>query len=257
MFYIKENKIECEFNRGDLVTLDSSNFFGRGVFETILLKKKCVFLENHLERLREGCMILDLDLNVSKEEIENLIFRENIENKALKITVTEKNIIISLREIPYNKKSYEEGFSLKISKVLRNSTSKLTYIKSTCYVENLMEKEAARKERFNEVLFLNERGELTEGSTSNLFFIKGNNIHTPRVSSGLLNGIIRKWIVKNYSVIEETYTLDDLINSDGIFVTNSLMGIMKVNRLENLDFDENKFIENIRAEYENSLKEFL
>lgn len=257
MFYIKENKIECEFNRGDLVTLDSSNFFGRGVFETILLKKKCVFLENHLERLREGCMILDLDLNVSKEEIENLIFRENIENKALKITVTEKNIIISLREIPYNKKSYEEGFSLKISKVLRNSTSKLTYIKSTCYVENLMEKEAARKERFNEVLFLNERGELTEGSTSNLFFIKGNNIHTPRVSSGLLNGIIRKWIVKNYSVIEETYTLDDLINSDGIFVTNSLMGIMKVNRLENLDFDENKFIESIRAEYENSLKEFL
>ncbi|WP_300350424.1 aminotransferase class IV [Clostridium sp.] len=257
MFYIKENKLNCEFEKGDLVKLDSSNFFGRGVFETILLKRKCVFLEEHLERLREGCKILDLECNISKEEVESFVERENIKNKALKITVTEKNIIISLREIPYNKKNYDEGFALKISKVLRNSTSNLTYIKSTCYVENLIEKEKGRKEGFSEVIFLNERGEITEGATSNLFFLKENNIYTPKVRSGLLNGIIRKWIIKNYSVIEGSYTLEDLKNSDGIFLTNSLMGIMKVNRLENLMFNENRIIEDIRIKYERSLKEFL
>lgn len=257
MIYIGKNEKNYNMVEENLVYIDSSFFFGRGVFETIHVLKEGVFLKEHLKRLKEGCEALEIPFNINEEDIKEFIKNEKINNKALKITVTEKNIIYSTRNITYSPDDYNRGFSLKLSDVRRNSTSKLTYLKSTCYIENIMEKERAKDEGFDEVIFLNERGELTEGATSNLYFIKDNKIHTPKVSCGLLNGIIRKWIEKNFLVEEGCYTIDDLRNSEGIFISNSLLGIMKVRQFEDEFFGGKDLIEEIKKKYDNSIRSFL
>ena len=57
-------------------------------------------------------------------------------------------------------------------------------------------------------------------------------IYTPKLSCGLLNGIVRQYIISNYDVIESEIDLEFLNNADEIFLTNSLFGIMLVNNLE-------------------------
>lgn len=249
MIYIGENKKDYNIILNDSVNIDSSLFFGRGIFETINITEKGILLNEHLNRLENGCKSLKIPFNINKKDIIKFIKNEKIKNKALKITITEKNIIYSTRDIPYSLEDYNRGFSLKLSRVIRNSTSMLTYLKSTCYIENIIEKEKAKSEGFDEVIFLNEKGELTEGSTSNIFFIKDNQIHTPKISCGLLNGVIRTWIKNNFLVKEGCYNIDDLRNSEGIFISNSLLGIMKVSQFEDKFFGEKALIEDIKKKY--------
>lgn len=253
MIYIGENKRDYDVTVNDSVNIDSSLFFGRGIFETINITEKGILLNEHLNRLKNGCKYLEIPFNINEKDVIKFIKNKKIKNKALKITVTEKNIIYSIRNIPYSLEDYNRGFSLKLSGVIRNSTSMLTYLKSTCYIENIIEKEKAKNQGFDEVIFLNEKGELTECATSNIFFIRNNKIHTPKISCGLLNGVIRMWIKNNFLVEEGCYNIDDLRNSEGIFISNSLLGIMKVSRFEDKFFGEKALIEEIKKTYNSIL----
>lgn len=234
----------------DKITIDSGYFFARGVFETILVKEKPIFLEKHINRLNNGINTLQIGELVEVEDINNLIKDFNIENCALKIVVTEKNIVLETRELVYKSEDYLRGFSLKIAGTIKNSTSKLTYIKSMNYLENILEREEAIKEGYNEVIFLNEKGYVCEGSLSNIFIVKNGTIFTPKVSSGLLPGIVRDYVIRNHNVIEKEINLDEIMNADEIFITNSLLGIMGVSKFENRILTENKITIKIREKYE-------
>ncbi|GAB6167646.1 aminotransferase class IV [Clostridium carnis] len=236
--------------QGEKAIVDSGIFFGRGVFETILIKEKPIFLREHLERLNNGIEVLKIGKSLEFLEIEKEIGKLRLNNCVLKIIVTEKNIIINNRKVPYNENTYKFGFNIKISKVLRNSTSLLTYIKSCNYMDNLLEKESAYKEGYNEVLFLNEKGFLTEGATTNLFIVERNKIITPKIECGLLNGTVRKFIINKFNVYEEEITLDRLLKSDEVFLTNSLVGVIKVSNIENKSFKNNIKVDYIRKVYE-------
>lgn len=230
------------------ILLDEGSFFGKGVFETILWEDRPIFLKEHIERLKKSMEALSLE---PLEEGKLLSFLDTLEikYKALKITVTPLNIIISTRDIPYNEESYNRGFDLTLSDVRRNSTSILTSIKSTCYIENILEKEKAVKKGFNDCLFLNEHDYVTETSCSNIFFIKKGIIFTASNDEGLLRGIIRAWILKNYDVCEKKISYNELKTMDEVFITNSLMGIMRVNRIDNIVYKENKKTKDIMKKY--------
>ncbi|WP_066677592.1 aminotransferase class IV [Clostridium septicum] len=231
------------------IILDEGIFFGRGVFETILIKEKPIFLKEHICRLNRGIELLELGDKIKEDFLDKEIEKLHLRNKVLKVLVSPKNIILTERDIPYSKEDYKNGFKLKISKVIRNSTSPLVYIKSISYMDNLLENKKAKKEGYNEVIFLNEKGYLTEGSTSNIFLVKDNKLYTPKIESGLLNGIIREYILKNTNCEEVKLTLNDLINSDEVFITNSLLGIMKVISIEDEIFREHKFTDSINRKY--------
>jgi 4-amino-4-deoxychorismate lyase len=128
--------------------------------------------------------------------------------------------------------------NLTISKVRRNSTSRLCYIKSTCYIENLIEKEEAKKNGFDDVIFLNENGYVTETSCANIFIVKNNEIFTPRISDGLLDGIIRRKIIENFKVQEKSITFEELKKSDEVIITNSLMGAMSIKKLDDIKYEK-------------------
>ncbi|MDU6341286.1 MAG: aminotransferase class IV [Clostridium sp.] len=233
----------------DKALIDTGIFFGRGVFETILLKGKPHFLNEHVERLNDGITKLSLGDHITSDMVLEKINEYKLDNLALKIVVTEKNIIFSTREIKYKAENYEQGFKVKLSNNIRNSKSCLTYIKSINYLDNLLEYEKAQKEEYNEVLFLNENNKLSEGSTTNVFIVKDNKIYTPSEKCGLLSGIIRKYVIDNFKVYEKEISKEELLNADEVFLTNSLVGVIKVSEIEGCKF-RNRVAEKVRKAYE-------
>lgn len=233
--------------------IDQGVYFGKGVFETILWLDKPILLKEHLVRLSKA--LLKMNMKSLEEELIEYIKKLPIKNKAVKIIVTDLNIIISERDIPYKEEDYETGVSITLSNVIKNSTSRLTYIKSTCYYENILEKEAAINKGFNDVLFLNEKGNITETSCANIFIVKDNKIYTPTIEDGLLSGIIREWIISNFDIQEKTLTLSELRNCDEIFITNSLVGIMTVNKIDKYTYNKRNISDFIRSSYINAVTE--
>lgn len=106
---------------------------------------------------------------------------------------------------------------------------------------------------YDEPIFLNSKNQITEGATSNIFVVVGDKIYTPKLSCGLLNGIVRQYIVSNYDVIESEIDLEFLNNADEIFLTNSLFGIMPVNNLEKKVFKSQKISKEIFSHYKKYL----
>lgn len=231
------------------IEVDSGYFFAKAIFETILITNKAIFLEKHIERLNKSLKKININKIINIELIENFIKENSLKNCVLKIVVSEKNIVATTREINYTEEDYLKGFKLGISKVRRNTTSILPYIKSTGYIENLIEREKAIENGKNEVLFLNENNKITECSTGNIFFTKDKKIFTPSDSCALLNGIIRGWIIENYSVIEGEFELNDLFDADEVFITNSVIGIMKIVELNEKKYTSSCMSEKIKNEY--------
>ena len=239
---------EISYNK-DYVKLDGGFYFAQGVFETILIKKEAIFLEEHINRLNKSIDIMNLGEHIDIKFIKNFIKVEKLKNIVLKIVVTEKNIVFSTRKIKYSKEDYKNGFKIKLSSVLRNPTSNMTYIKSLSYNENLYEYNKANKEGFNEVVFLNIYGNIAEGATSNIFIIKDKKIYTPKISDGILPGVVRNWVIENFKVCEKHLNKKDLYSADEVFITNSVLGIMKVVQFEEKKYNTN-VAEKIRSEYE-------
>lgn len=81
-----------------------------------------------------------------------------------------------------------------------------------------------------EVIFTNERGEITEGTRTNIFIEKNNITYTPPLTCGLLNGIQRNFLLNNkeYPIIEKVIYENDLHEADKIYLTNSVRGIIEV-----------------------------
>lgn len=219
----------------DKIFMDEGLSFGRGVFETILCIDKPVFFNEHIERLKksmEKIGLIPLEEEILRAKIDNL----DIQDKVLKITVTPLNIIITERKINYKEEDYKRRMTLTISKVNRNSTSRLCYIKSTCYIENLLEKENAKKIGYDDVIFLNENGYVTETSCANIFIVKNKEIFTPKISDGLLDGIIRRKIIEHCDIKEKSITVKDLKESEEVIITNSLMGVMSIKKIDDVKY---------------------
>ena len=81
----------------------------------------------------------------------------------------------------------------------------------------------------DDIIFLNERGELTEGAISNIFLLKGIQLLTPPLTSGLLPGIYRSHILATDPNAEEkVLTLENLHTADAIYICNSVRGMNEV-----------------------------
>lgn len=234
------------------IEIDSGLFFGRGVFETILVKEKAIFLDEHIERLNKSINALSLGKAINKDDVISFINENNIKNKALKIVVTEKNLVYATRDIKYKDEDYINGFKVRISEVLRNSTSRVVAFKTLNYLENIIEYELCQSSGFNEAIFFNELGNLCEGCTSNIFIVKNKNIYTPPVKDGLLPGVVRNWVIKNFQVKEARITKEELLNSDEVFLTNSLVGVIKVSSIEDKLFDS-EVVKEIKKQYDEAI----
>ena len=82
---------------------------------------------------------------------------------------------------------------------------------------------------FCDVLFLNHRGEVTEGAISNIFIEKAGRWFTPPVECGLLAGVYRRHLIETQPGIEQrVLTMADLQNANAIYLTNAIRGLRRV-----------------------------
>lgn len=240
-----------------MIHLDRGFLFGCGVFETIFIKEgRPIFLREHLERLNRGLKTLKIQRQLNEGDTLLAIEKLQPENCALRISVSDENVLFTKRELPYKKEDYDKGFSLKVSEITRNPKSHTTYIKSLNYIDNGLEKEKALEAGFNEAIFLNGEGIVTEGCTANLFWIRDNTLYTPSVDCGLLEGVMRHWVNTHYPVIQGKFSLEQVLSSEGVFLTNSLMGIMKVHRIEAKEFKHNPLIQSLQGDYSKYLEAY-
>jgi para-aminobenzoate synthetase/4-amino-4-deoxychorismate lyase len=83
-----------------------------------------------------------------------------------------------------------------------------------------------------DVIFTNERDEVTEGAITNIFIKKDGIFYTPPVECGLLNGVFRREFLSQHpECLEKVLTVDDLYSADEVYLTNSVRGMVRV-RLE-------------------------
>lgn len=86
-----------------------------------------------------------------------------------------------------------------------------------------------REGGFDEVIFLNERDEVTEGAISNIFIRRAGELLTPPLRSGVLPGVLRRHILETDATAkEQILTLEDLESADAIYLCNSLRGMREV-----------------------------
>lgn len=88
-----------------------------------------------------------------------------------------------------------------------------------------------------DVVFLNERGEMTEGAISNVFVERDGKLLTPPVECGLLGGIYRGWILEEYANAgEAVLSVDDLLGAERVFVCNAIRGLREVRVVRTVEF---------------------
>lgn len=241
--------INGESNK-DEIYIDNGFHFGEGLFETMLVhNNNILFLKEHIKRLNEGLKIIGINKKIEEEEVIAALGKLKSKDGVLKLVVSEKNNVFAWRKNNYTVDMYNRGFKLKISKLKRNKYSTTTYLKSLNYLDNILENKKCKEEGYNEVIFLNTDNEITEGSISNIFFIKNNIIYTPSVDCGLLDGTIRKYILKNYTVLQGKFSKKELMEADEVFLTNSVMGIMRVSEIESNIFKEKRVTCDIMSDY--------
>ncbi len=228
--------------------------FGIGVFETIKVTDRPLYLEYHLNRAFNSIFELDIITKVRKEDLRKYILDyikdNNIQNKALRVTIFDEGYNLSTRDIIYDENSYRKGFDLTISPIKRGK-SILNYHKTTNYFENIYSKNYASKNNFDDSIFIDYKGNILECSFSNIFFIKDKTIVTPDKSLPILNGITRKRVISfcigKFDIIYENINIEDIKRFDFCFITNSLMGCMRVNKIDDHFFErKNEIFEIIK-----------
>jgi len=245
-----------------LSPFDHGFLYGYGLFETMRAYNGRIFrLDSHLTRLRCSAESIGLTHSIltTDEGEQSLkaacmatLEANKLKNARVRVTVSagegdmtpdpttcsSPTVLITARNLaPSPPEKYETGFKAAISSLRRNSQSPLSRLKSTCYMENILARTAARAAGCDEAIFLNEQGYLAEGSMTNVFLVSYGELITPCFESGVLPGITRDAVLEiartsNLKATERWVELNELIEAQEAFVTNSVLELMPLVSVE-------------------------
>jgi branched-chain amino acid aminotransferase len=232
---------------------DRGFLYGDGLFETMRAYGGRVFrLGMHLGRLADSARALRIALGPRPAELEaavdKLLALNGLGDAYVRITLTRgrhtgdlgldtgelATLVMSAREYHgYPAELYAKGMRLAVAGNVRDTKSFVGRHKTLNYLENLVERDTAKRSGFDETLFLDEKGCVVECATANIFFVRDGDLSTPDAGMNLLCGITRGVVMElaaaaGCEVIETRWRLDAVKGSSEVFLTNSLMGIMPV-----------------------------
>jgi branched-chain amino acid aminotransferase len=236
---------------------DRGLLLGDGLFETLRVYAGQAFkLEDHLDRLGRGAAELGIPLPFDVPDIASAV-HETLEahhldaaSAALRITLTRgpgqrgllppedpsPNLIISVS--PYRPAISGDGFTVVTSKRARRNEGSLTArLKTLQYLDNIVAQTEAAAEGAGEALMLNNRNAIACGARSNLFAVIKGTLLTPPIEEGALPGITRAAVLHlarelSVSTSEARVTLGDLAKAEEAFLTNSLLEIVPIRRVD-------------------------
>lgn len=231
---------------------------GHGLFETILVKKGTAPAINcHWHRLETSAPLIGITLPFSKQELTKmlsaLINENNLQDKTAgaRVTVTHgesargilpvtpplPNFVISVFEYTPSTKT---DFSALIATTRKNECTIAARIKSISYLDNILAKQEAMSQGYDEAILLNTALNVADGAITNIFIVKENQIYTPPIADGALPGVIRSILLEElnaeFPVIEKSISADELLSANEVFLTNALMGIQPVSQINNTKY---------------------
>ncbi|MBI4461102.1 MAG: aminodeoxychorismate synthase component I [Acidobacteria bacterium] len=197
------------------------------LIESIRWEGEYRLLEYHLERLRASADYFgfpcDLDA-IGAALRENASHLDSRQVFKVRLLLNESGTLSISNSTP--SASYGKA---AIAPVRVNSGDRFLFHKTTrrqLYDRLLSE---ARQRGLDDYIFLNERGEVTEGTIHNVFVAIGGRLYTPPIECGLLPGVFRRQILTENPLAEEqVLTLDDLSQSNSIFLCNAVRGLQTV-----------------------------
>ena len=129
--------------------------------------------------------------------------------------------------VPYEPIAADKVWRLQLARIRLDSNDTLLRHKTSRREAYQRARAEYLISRADEVLLANERGEICEGTISNLFADFGDGaLATPRLDCGLLSGVLRGELLDQGRAREAIYTLDDLKSAKVLFVGNSLRGLI-------------------------------
>lgn len=239
---------------------DHSFLYGYGLFETMRAYNGTIFKqEEHLARLHKSAETIGLDLKDIdlSQACRDTIEANGLVSARIRLTVShgdsqdlpwqkpagQPTVVVTAREYrPISSEVYQQGYSVSISSCRRSRYSSLSNIKSTNYLVSILARKEAVAQGFDETLLLNEDGCITEGSTSNIFFVRESGLVTPPLDSGILPGITRDTVIEiaqelGIDVAQEDVKPADMNCFSQAFLTASTMEIMPVSSIVTQDGD--------------------
>jgi len=132
---------------------------------------------------------------------------------------------------------YQWGDSVKLGVIPhgRHAGNEFAGVKYTSWAQNLTWYERAHEQGLDEVVLLNERGEVSECTSANLFVAQGGKVFTPPLASGCLPGVTRAVLIEEIrGVTEKTLMPEDLESAEEVFITSTTRELLPVVAIEGL-----------------------
>ena len=227
---------------------DRGLLHGLGLFETILVYEgRPALLTPHLERLAASARELGLPLPAEGElvkGVESVIREGNIIYGGVRLTLTagpeggSPGVVVAPRpRHPYREEDYRRGWRATRLPWTRCAQNPVYRHKTINFAENMLARRWVSSRGYDEGLFVNTAGHLTEGTVTNLFVFNGESLFTPPLSDGLLPGVVRRVVLElarenGIHTMETSLLPEDLLRSREAFLTNSLLGLMPLIEIE-------------------------
>ncbi len=259
---------QVEFN-GELVAADTAAvattdlglLFGIGLFETMQAYHGTVFrFEAHLQRLRDSAAALGLPASEAclpdAAACQRLLEANTLSEARLRLTMTGgvpatagmPRPTVLMTAVPaerYPSAYYEQGVTVLVGHRLQVSTDAMAMHKTTSYWPRLQLLHQAQMSGCAEALWFTENRQLAEGCISNIFIIKNGVVRTPPLETPVLPGITRAEVLRlcterGIECRAEPLVIDDVLDADEMFMTNSMMELIPVVRVERKAIAEEK-----------------
>lgn len=239
---------------------DHGFLYGLGLFETFRIYDGHSFLlDDHFQRLEHSVKQLNIILKLAREELTSIISQllslNQLKNAYVRLNVsageapiglkteafTSPTIIVFIKPISEALPKEKQAILLKTP---RNTPEGAERLKSHHYLNSILGKREVPDNGY-EGIFLTKAGHIAEGVVSNIFWVKKGQVYTPSISTGILNGITRNFVIEllkknKLSCFEGFYFKEDLYSADEVFITNSIQEIVSIKAVDSREYKSDK-----------------
>jgi branched-chain amino acid aminotransferase len=224
---------------------------GWGIFTTLKVMDGVLFAwERHWARLNRDAAMLRVPMPADSEETRlgllRLVEANGAWNSTMRVAIVRNTG--GMWEVPGQTRGFDLialtadlknwGGDVKLRYVpqARHAASPFAGTKILSWAYNLAWIEAAQLEGFDEVILLNERGEVAECTSANIFAAAGDSIWTPPLESGCLPGVTRHVLlhecrVPGFRIEERTLRPEDLDQAEEVFITSTTRDLLRVSSI--------------------------
>ena len=244
--------------------------YGDAVFETVkAVGDKLIFWEDHYFRLMASMRLLRMEIPMTftpeyfVDQCNNLIESQPASAAAWRLRLTCYRDSAGRYTPVENKVSYviscepleQSIFSSKVPNYRVDlykdhyvQQAMLSNLKTNNKILNVLASIFAKENDLDNCILVNDNKEVVEALQSNIFLLFGNEIHTPPLTSGCLDGIIRKQLIRmandlDISCIETKVNPFDLQKADELWLTNSIQGIRAVTNYRRKEYQSKKYVQ--------------